>query len=320
MSATRVPGPLGLEDYTEIVPAMTAGSLGMADCADPDIHSEVGDSAGVAGLLGGGTGPGIVQPISMPMMPVVVTAAPANTLTPERYARRYRNLEIPFVESDSGVSSRLTIDMHRYGNNGIPGRRSNMGEKDRLVSLVKAELRRRGEADSQQVQPDHVKRIAHAFFAKGRPEDYALALVHALRFGRTQPGSLQHYCDTTAKLGLDCSGFVNNFLLEIGKISEPRTISTYGRGRLRQRTEEVQPLDVLLWLENDGSAGGHIAIVDSIGPDSGAMRVVESSGSKKGLASTVYRVLEARNGVFRVDRGPKANGEPSTSWVKIAAV
>ncbi len=55
-----------------------------------------------------------------------------------------------------------------------------------------------------------------AFYGKGSPLDYALALGLASRYGRLKSGTLQHYCDKVARLGLDCSGFVGQYFHKIG--------------------------------------------------------------------------------------------------------
>jgi hypothetical protein len=155
-----------------------------------------------------------------------------------------------------------------------------------------------------------------SFYGKGSPEDYAMTFTYALRYRRATPGNLQSYCDQTAKLGLDCSGFVNAYFMEIGRIREAKQISSYARGNLRGRPEDIRALDVLIW---QGTSIDHIALADHViaNSDPKKMIVVESAGSKGGLVESEYTILEVRNKIFKVDRGRPAGG---VSRVKFAEV
>jgi hypothetical protein len=60
-------------------------------------------------------------------------------------------------------------------------------------------------------------RATQAFSGKGSPEDVQLTLQLAARCGIVAPGGLQAYCDEPVdplypRLGLDCNGFVGNYL------------------------------------------------------------------------------------------------------------
>jgi hypothetical protein len=94
-----------------------------------------------------------------------------------------------------------------------------------------------------------------------------------------QPTGLQRYCDNHARLGVDCSGFVNTYFERIGRISRHRHINEYARGTLRSDESEIQDLDVLIW---QGGSSRHIAVIDHVIQGSSPLRmiVVESSGSK----------------------------------------
>jgi hypothetical protein len=82
--------------------------------------------------------------------------------------------------------------------------------------------------------------------------------MHALRYNRTTPGNLQRYCDRHAKLGVDCSGFVNTYFERIGRISAHKHINEYARGTLRSAENEIRDLDVLIW---QGGSRRHIAVI-----------------------------------------------------------
>lgn len=60
-------------------------------------------------------------------------------------------------------------------------------------------------------------RATQAFSGKGSPEDVQVTLQLAVRCGIVEPGRLQAYCDEMVdahypRLGLDCNGFVGNYL------------------------------------------------------------------------------------------------------------
>jgi hypothetical protein len=115
---------------------------------------------------------------------------------------------------------------------------------------------------------------------------------------------------------VDCSGFVNTYFERIGRISAHKHINEYARGTLRSAENEIRDLDVLIW---QGGSRRHIAVIDHViaGSNPLKMVVVESSGSKQGLATSEYTVHGVRGQVFRVHRGGSGRG---TSRVKIAQV
>ena len=64
----------------------------------------------------------------------------------------------------------------------------------------------------------HKECIRTAAMGKGAPSDYALALEWAVRSGKVPnvtQATLQQFCDD--HLGIDCSGFVTNYLVACGK-------------------------------------------------------------------------------------------------------
>ncbi|MBE0545298.1 MAG: hypothetical protein IH623_28500 [Verrucomicrobia bacterium] len=313
MATTKTPGVTGFAPPDGIQPAQTPGTLGLHDRADPDGLSFPGDSPGTVGFNDSTTA--LAGGVSLSS-----AASTPRQMTPLDFEAMYHELAASYFERDSGFARSVSVDVHIYANNGIPRRQSNLGEKDRLVRLVRSELRAAQGLPLIDLQDEDVQRIARTFFAKGSPEDCATTFRHALRYERITPEGIQQYCDTVAKIGLDCSGLVNNYFLAIGRISRSQTISTYGAGRLRSSFDEIQDLDVLVWEGGDGAAGEHIAVIDHKIAGTDRMVVVESSGSKEGLVHNEYTVLEVRDRRFRVDRGPDANGRTSVSQVRIAEV
>jgi hypothetical protein len=248
--------------------------------------------------------------VSMP------TTQVTQRISPVEFADLFHNIQVGYFNPRTGMANSVTIDVHIYSNNGIPKRRANMAEKSILVSSVRQELRRAGGLGLIDVKQGHKVKIAHCFFGKGNPDEFRITLMHALRYNRTTPGNLQRYCDRRAKLGVDCSGFVNTYFERIGRISAHKHINEYARGTLRSAENEIRDLDVLIW---QGGSRRHIAVIDHViaGSNPLKMIVVESSGSKEGLATSEYTVHGVRGQVFRVHRGGPGRG---TSRVKIAQV
>ncbi|MBL8227689.1 MAG: hypothetical protein JNL98_04405 [Bryobacterales bacterium] len=150
------------------------------------------------------------------------------------------------------------------------------------------------------------ERIKTAAMGKGAPVDYELALEWAARSGKIRDvtqASLQQFCDD--HLGIDCSGFVTNFLCVNGK-------RTYSAGLLRGTNaasyfqpalavndpSRVMPGDLLVWMKGNSvkRSPGHIAVVESYSPQchaGGNMRVVEATGNSRAtpkLLDSMYSV------------------------------
>jgi len=178
----------------------------------------------------------------------------------------YRNLTAPYVDQETGLHCSATTDVHIYVNNGLSNRRSNEDEKAAIQNQVRrcARLQRRGRATPIAAQRTlHNRAIAHDFYGKAAPWEFRVYLSYALTFGRTTVDSPTNYCDSIAKLGIDCSGFVNAYLIATGRVAESRNITDYARNRARATFAEVRPLDLLIWQQSDASASRHIAIVEN---------------------------------------------------------
>lgn len=162
--------------------------------------------------------------------------------------------------------------------------------------------------------------LARVFFGKGMPECCKLALQLAAAFGLVEPtfAALQNYCDKY--VGLDCNGFVGNYLNRKGcKVVGPETPAypayfvpvKHRVGTLKEITMD----SVLVWDI------GHVAIVDHITgifpatpPSKGDVlrcSVCESTGSRawapdvssNGLNFTTYEIHPPKSGqVFHVER------------------
>lgn len=169
--------------------------------------------------------------------------------------------------------------------------------------------------------------LARVFTGKGTPELCAKALQLAEAFGLVKPTvmAMQSYCDDF--IGLDCNGFVGNYLQEIGcTLVGPETPAQPAYftppGKRLTKLEDIKANSVLAW-----KAGGHVAIVDRIigrvlAPpkfNSYILRcdVCESTGARHdptnihtdGLHCVCYDFYPpSADGVFLVDRGLLSGG------------
>jgi len=290
--------------------------MGIGDASDPS-RAGTGLPSSTPGTLGVGDSACALAtgPLVLPL-----TEAGCAELGPHDFKQLYRELEVPYVTRDTGHTCSVQADVHIYVNDGITARRSNGAEKDALQSIVRQNARRAGAAAIAANRSAHNVAIAHAYYGKGAPWEYRIYLAYALTYGRATLASLVTYCDTTAKLGLDCSGFINSFLVSTGRTDRERDIDVYARNPARTSYAQIQPFDLLIWQRSDGDASRHIAIVDHV-TESNEMVVVESSGSKGGLASSTYTVESVAGDIFQVDRGLDEDGNAYSdpSSVKIVA-
>lgn len=155
------------------------------------------------------------------------------------------------------------------------------------------------------------ERIRNAAMGKGAPQDYELALEWAVRSRKIQnvsQATLQTYCDE--HLGIDCSGFVTNYLIACGKkaysndtVSNTGAASYYNVANAINDPNAVRQGDLLVWM--DGNAvkrnPGHVAVVESHVPQcmvGGNMRVVEATGAAAAnpkLLDSMYSVEQILN-------------------------
>ena len=149
-------------------------------------------------------------------------------------------------------------------------------------------------------------RIRNAAMGKGAPQDYELALEWAVRSGKVRnPGqtTIQTYCDE--HLGIDCSGFVTNYLIACGKksysnhtVRNTGAASYYSASRAINDPSSIRQGHLLVWMSGNAvkRRPGHIAVVQSFVPQSragGNMCVVEATGSRRAspkLLDSMYSV------------------------------
>lgn len=135
-------------------------------------------------------------------------------------------------------------------------------------------------------------RIATAAMGKGAPLDYQLALEWAVLSGKIKnptQASIQTYMDE--HLGIDCSGFVTNYLCVIGKktysshlVGNTSAASYFSAANAVNDSTQVRQNDLLVWMRGNHvmTGPGHVAVVDWYTPQclaGGNMRVVEATGA-----------------------------------------
>jgi hypothetical protein len=150
------------------------------------------------------------------------------------------------------------------------------------------------------------ERIRTAAMGKGAPQDYALALEWAVRsrkIAAPNASTLQTYGDD--HLGIDCSGFVTNYLVAAGRRSytshlmrNTSAASYYNASSAVNDPAAVRQGDLLVWMNGNQvkTDPGHVAVVESYVAQSvagGNMRVVEAtgaSGASPKLLDSMYTV------------------------------
>jgi hypothetical protein len=134
-----------------------------------------------------------------------------------RYAERYWGLDVPFADGP------VRVNVHKYR------LRDPDPEKDNLLSALKEHFKKNQKSDpawklrlSVNGEPtdfagvaDLTRRLISPFFGKGSPEDCQIVLQLAVLLRNKRKTELQDYCDRF--LGLDCNGFVGNFIFRVRK-------------------------------------------------------------------------------------------------------
>ncbi len=206
--------------------------------------------------------------------------------TPREFLNRYRNIVVN-IEVDDAVAracrvTPVTVRLNKYFMmNWTPG----------TTEMTHYNAVTADSAKNTWFQQNK-ERIRTAAMGKGAPEDYGLALqwaVYSRKITNPSQPTIQAYFDQN--LGIDCSGFVTNYLVACGK-------RTYSANTLRDTSAEsyfiaanavndpsrVVSGDLLVFMKDNSvlRGPGHVAMVDSYVPGSiagGNMRVVEATGA-----------------------------------------
>jgi len=208
-------------------------------------------------------------------------------LSPAEYKKKYLNLEVAF---DDGP---VTIQVRQYIE--FKAARPWTLEADRLVDSAAGNLRDRQKKDPSFkltlkvngkpvsfTKADVLSRSMHyAFEGKGSPEDCQVAAQMAVLQKRIKKAELQSYCDKN--MGLDCNGFVGNYLWYEFGVSGSKTwpgenpVVNYTIDEILHLTKPLSRLDTLVRgnlhvfglldgrnriVPRDGAAHAHIGITE----------------------------------------------------------
>ncbi len=262
-------------------------------------------------------------------------------MTPREYMNRYVSLD---VRRKDGDTVKVTVDQYRRGDWGFDG-----AENWAIVNR----LRTKGidEGTVLQVGKEAIKIERHnrmetkgkkwevlvglPFWGKGSPEQCQLVLQLADYWGRARNG-LQAYAK---KLGLDCNGFVGNYLWH--RMNQDWAELGHGKGHLGPNISITQQFDpfplvtsweelnparmyVMAWVHDNGrvrpggSDMGHIAITEPnewrsawdrhpselLAVESWPDTFQQNAAQNKGLRTTWYKLLkfDAKKKTFKIKR------------------
>ncbi len=220
--------------------------------------------------------------------------------TPVEFMKQYRNLSVNVVIDDP------VTKVCRNGKHIVQLRKYFMMDWD-----PGSEERRDFNAVTRNSGRDawfttNKERILTAAMGKGAPRDYELALewvAMSKKVPTVTSQTLQTYSDD--HLGIDCSGFVTNYLVACGKrsysshlVRNTGAASYFNAANAVNDPLQVRQGDLLVWMNGNSvkTNPGHIAVVESYSIQStagGNMRVVEAtgaSGANPKLVDSMYSV------------------------------
>jgi hypothetical protein len=220
--------------------------------------------------------------------------------TPLEFLQQYRNISVG-IEVDDDVrktctTSSVNVKLNKYFLMNWTQGSSQMAEYEAVTSSSGKDTWFR----------QNKERIRTAAMGKGSPQDYGLALEWAVRANHIHNPSqatIQAYFDQN--MGIDCSGFVTNYLIANGKkqnsINVQRDTSAasyFNAAKAINDPSQVRQGDLLVFMHGNSvlTSPGHVTVVESYVPQSspaGNMRVVEAtgaSGANPKLLDSMYTV------------------------------
>jgi len=220
--------------------------------------------------------------------------------TPVEFMNRYRNIGVD-VEVDDPVTqvcrvTKVTVRLNKYFMMNWTAGASQMTHYDVVAG---------GSTKNVWFQQNK-ERIRTAAMGKGAPDDYALALewaVYSKKIANPSQTTIQTYFDQN--MGIDCSGFVTNYLVAIGKkaysadtLRNTSAESYFNPANAVNDASQIRRGDLLVFMKGNSvlRGPGHVTVVDSYVPQSmpgGNMRVVEATGANGAnpkLLNSMYTV------------------------------
>jgi hypothetical protein len=228
--------------------------------------------------------------------------------TPLEFLQQYRHVTVPYTQDTGEVclDTDAIVQIRKYFMMDWDAGTEELGDYSHVT---------RGDRRDEWFR-DNREAIKSAAMGKGSPGDYALALEWAVRSGKIDnpaPQTIQEFADE--RLGIDCSGFVTNYLVaNRRKPNDERTkrntgaASYYAPRRAVNDPLQVTRGDLLVWMvgNNVRRNPGHVAVVESYRAQSvagGNMRVVEATGAAGAnpkLLDSMYSVEQIINQGGRV--------------------
>ena len=228
-------------------------------------------------------------------------------LTPQNYADRYRDLKV-YTYTDAQASAatspgpppdaKLTavcVCKYRLGLHGTQYRHkenslsvfqsavmSHVGGKNVPIQVwVIRSTDGKVEARTYRTRDEVGKNFIDPFYGKGSPEEVQVVLQLAVRFGVLTPEQLQSYCNN-GNIGLDCNGFVGNYIHHIkrgfewwdtsskgGEINASSYIQSFASSRalgavsaLDDMARDRAAIYVLMMCTENGVLRDHQKVVD----------------------------------------------------------
>jgi hypothetical protein len=136
-------------------------------------------------------------------------------MTPVEYAERYLNLEVPF---DSGPTTVHVTKYHMGNPDTEQGQlwqalKEHFAGRQKKDPSYKLKLRVNQNTEEFSSAQEMLHRAVNPFWGKGSPEDCQIVLQLAVLLRGKKKSELQGYCD--AHLGLDCNGFIGNYIARV---------------------------------------------------------------------------------------------------------
>ena len=136
--------------------------------------------------------------------------------TPKEYEAQYKSLKVEFEDGPVTVSIQAylegkgTMPWDAQADKVIDASREAFQEEKKKDPKFALTLSVSGKSVSIDKENVLVKMLHYAFEGKGSPEDCQVAAQMVVRHSKETKASLPAYC--TAHMGLDCTGFVGNYL------------------------------------------------------------------------------------------------------------
>lgn len=178
-------------------------------------------------------------------------------MTPLQYAQKYKNLEV-YIYTDEQANAAIgdappsggewqtvKVDSYRLGLKQAYQKtvdsialfkdkvRPHINEKDESITVWVKTVAGDIVSKTYHSRNEIAENINDPFYGKGSPEEVQIVLQLAVRYGLFPKEKLQIYCDN-GNIGLDCNGFVGNYLRHVW---QGKPWATDARSKSEKKTE-----------------------------------------------------------------------------------